>query len=171
MVQLDCFQPLRWWRKWAQACFYLFVRPLLAGWCRPPQPEGEAPCRILHTPPRPSHRGVSAALPDARWWQCSGSWTTRTNVSDWTTSAQWLADLLITTGSDTNSSDPVSFFVTEYLRVDPVQLQHQFVDQLSIHPLIWAHELGVHPKAFMVTVKVYSQRWAKERIESTQHTL
>lgn len=33
-------------------------------------------------------------------------------------------------------SDPVGFLVAEYLGVDPVELQHQRVDQLSVHPLV-----------------------------------
>lgn len=134
--------------------FYLFVRPLLAGWCRHPQLEGEVLCRTLHTPPRPSHRGGSAALPDALWWEHSGSWTTRTNMAAGTTS--W-GDLLISTVSDRTSSDPVSFFVIKYLWVDSVELQHQLVDQLRVHPLIWAQKVGVHLQTFMVSVKIWSK--------------
>ncbi|KAF0036087.1 hypothetical protein F2P81_011399 [Scophthalmus maximus] len=33
-------------------------------------------------------------------------------------------------------SDPVGFFVTEYLGVDPVELQHQSVNEFNVHPLI-----------------------------------
>lgn len=157
VVWLNCFQPLQWLRKFSGPIFYLFARPLLAGRCRHPRLEGEVLCRTLHTPPRPSHRGVSAALPDALRWEHSGSWTTRTNMAAGTTSAQWLGDFLITTMSDMNSSDPVSFFVIKYLWVDSVQLQHQLIDQLGVHPLIWAQEVGVHLQTFMVAVKIWSK--------------
>lgn len=51
-------------------------------------------------------------------------------------------------------SDPVCFLVTEYLRVDPVQLQHQSVNQFSVHPLVRAQELGVPLELLMVIVNV-----------------
>lgn len=51
-------------------------------------------------------------------------------------------------------SDPVGFLVAEYLGVDPVELQHQCVDQLSVHPLVWAQEVSVPLELLMVIVNV-----------------
>lgn len=50
--------------------------------------------------------------------------------------------------------DPVGFLVTEYLGVDPVQLQHQSVNHVGVQPLIWAQELGVPLELLMVAVNV-----------------
>lgn len=49
----------------------------------------------------------------------------------------------------------MSFLVSEYLGVDPVELQNQFVNQLSVHPLVCAQELSVPLQLLMVTVNVW----------------
>lgn len=131
------------WNDWEtplKPSFHLFVWLWWAGWCRCPQHGCEVPCRIHHTPPRPSHAGGSTAQLDALWWEHSDSWTAGRHMLNWNTAHQpriSLADSSVRTWRLPKQgvvfcwnrvSDPVGFRITQYLGVDPVQLQHQFVN-------------------------------------------
>ena len=55
-------------------------------------------------------------------------------------------------------TDPAGFFVTEDLGVGSVQLQHECVNKVSVHPQVWAQELGISLKLLKVEVTVWSRK-------------
>lgn len=64
--------------------------------------------------------------------------------------------------------DPVGFLVTEYLGVDPVELQHQSVNQLGVQPLIRAQELDITLQLVLVAIKIWSRKIGK-KVHSALH--
>lgn len=54
-------------------------------------------------------------------------------------------------------SDLAGFLVTEYLRVDSVELQHQPVDQLGVHPLIRAEKRCIILELLITAFSIWSR--------------